>query len=276
MLSMVQFKEEKQLVRVRQMKQRQEEELVKMLARKHGVGYVDLQTVPINSDALKLIPEERAKQAKMAGFNLVGRKVAIACASPLIPQVADEVNRLRAKKYEISVYMTSKKSLEKAWSRYGDISYAVKTEQGVIDISSADIEDVLKGVTSLPAAQDMLKQALISKEAYRISKVIELILYAGYALGASDVHIEPEEEKVNLRYRLDGILTTIVSFDLATYQRILSRIKLTAGLKLNIRENAQDGRFSIKMSDSDIEIRTSTLPDSYGESIVLRILDLGS
>ena len=270
---MVQFKEEKQLVRVRQMKQRQEEELVKMLARKHGVGYVDLQTVPINSDALKLIPEERAKQAKMAGFNLVGRKVAIACASPLIPQVADEVNRLRAKKYEISVYMTSKKSLEKAWSRYGDISYAVKTEQGVIDISSADIEDVLKGVTSLPAAQDMLKQALISKEAYRISKVIELILYAGYALGASDVHIEPEEEKVNLRYRLDGILTTIVSFDLATYQRILSRIKLTAGLKLNIRENAQDGRFSIKMSDSDIEIRTSTLPDSYGESIVLRILD---
>ncbi len=270
---MVQFKEEKQLVRVRQMKQRQEEELVKMLARKHGVGYVDLQTVPINTDALKLVPEDRAKSARMAGFNLVGRKLALAVVSPLIPQVADEVKRLQDKKYEVSVYMTSKKSLEKAWSRYGDISYAVKTEQGVIDISSADIEDVLNGVTSLEAAHNMLTQALASKEAYRISKVIELILYAGYALGASDVHIEPEEEKVNLRYRLDGILTNIVSFDLATYQRILSRIKLTAGLKLNVRENAQDGRFSIKMSDTDIEIRTSTLPDSYGESIVLRILD---
>lgn len=270
---MVQFKEEKQLTRVRQMKQRQEEELVKLLAKKHGVGYVDLLTVPINTDALKLVPEERARAAKMAGFNLVGRKVALAVISPLIPQVADEVQRLKDKKYEPTVYMTSKKSLEKAWSRYGDISYAVKTEQGVIDISSADIEDVLKGVTSLPAAKTMLTQALASKEAYRISKVIELILYAGYALGASDVHIEPEEEQVNLRYRLDGILTTIISFDLGTYQRILSRIKLTAGLKLNVRENAQDGRFSIKMSDSDIEIRTSTLPDSYGESIVLRILD---
>ncbi len=270
---MVQFKEEKQLVRVRQMKERQEEESVKMLARKNGVGYVDLQTISINSDALKLIPEDRARAAKMAGFNLVGRKIAIACTSPLIPQVAHELKKLQEKKYEISLYMTSRKSLEKAWSRYGDISYAVKTEQGVIDISSADIEDVLKGVTSLPAAQNMLTQALASKEAYRISKVIELILYAGYALGASDVHIEPEEESVNLRYRLDGILTTIVRFDLPTYQRILSRIKLTAGLKLNVKSNAQDGRFSIKMSDSDIEIRTSTLPDSYGESIVLRILD---
>jgi len=270
---MVQFKEEKQLVRVRQMKQRQEEEYVKMLARKQGVGYVDLQTVPINTDALKLVPEDRARAARMAAFNLVGRKVALAVNSTLIPQVQDEVQRLRSKKYEVSVYMTSKKSLEKAWSRYGDISYAVKTEQGVIDISSADIEDVLKGVKSLETAKQLLTQALASKEAYRISKVIELILYAGYALGASDVHVEPEEEQVNLRYRLDGILTTIISFDLGTYQRILSRIKLTAGLKLNVRENAQDGRFSIKMSDTDIEIRTSTLPDSYGESIVMRILD---
>ena len=270
---MVQFKEEKQLVRVRQMKERQEEASVKRLSKKYGVGYVDLQTLSISTDALKLIPEDRARSARMAGFNLVGRKVALAVSSPLIPQVAEEVKRLRSKKYQVSVYMTSRKSLEKAWSRYGDISYAVKTEEGVIDISSADIEDVLQGVTSLPAAKSMLTEALASKEAYRISKVIELILYAGYALGASDVHIEPEEESVNLRYRLDGILTTIISFDLATYQRILSRIKLTAGLKLNVRENAQDGRFSIKMSDTDIEIRTSTLPDSYGESIVLRILD---
>lgn len=270
---MVQFKEEKQLARIRQMKQRQEEELVKMLSKKYGVGYVDLSTLSINTDALKLIPEDRARATKVAAFNLVGRKVALAALSPLIPQVQDEINRLKSKKYEPTLYMTSQRSLDKAWSRYGDISYAVKTEQGVIDISSADIQDVLREVKSLESAKLLLEQALASKEAYRISKVIELILYAGYALGASDVHIEPEEEQVNLRYRLDGILTNVASFDLGTYQRILSRIKLTAGLKLNIRENAQDGRFSIKMSDSDIEIRTSTLPDSYGESIVMRILD---
>lgn len=272
-LFMVQFQEEKSMVRVRQLKEQQEEQHVKMLAKKHGVGYVDLGTLPINTDALKLIPEDRAKTSRMAAFNLVERNIAIAISSPLIKGVSEEIEKLKSKKYNPRIFMASRKSLEKAWSRYGDISYAVKTEQGVIDISSADIEDVLKGVQDIGSAQMLLSQALASKEAYRISKVIELILYAGYALGASDVHIEPEEEKVNLRYRLDGILTNIISFDLATYLRILSRIKLTAGLKLNIRENAQDGRFSIKMSDSDIEIRTSTLPDSYGESIVMRILD---
>lgn len=270
---MVEFVEDKQMARVKLMKQRQEEELVKMLAKRNGIGYVDLSTLPINTDALKLIPEDRARSAKMAAFNIQEKKIAIAVVSPMIPQVSDEIVRLREKKYEPTVYMTSAKSLEKAWSRYGDISYAVKTEAGVIDISSADIEDVLSNVTTLGSAQELLIQAIASKEAYRVSKVIELMLYAAYALGASDIHIEPEETVVNLRYRLDGILTNIVSFDHQTYNRILSRIKLTAGLKLNVRENAQDGRFSIKLRDSDIEIRTSTLPNAYGESVVLRLLD---
>lgn len=270
---MVEFVEDKQMARVKLMKQRQEEELVKMLAKRNGIGYVDLSTLPINTDALKLIPEDRARAAKMAAFNIQEKKIAIAVVSPMIPQVSDEIVRLREKKYEPTVYMTSAKSLEKAWSRYGDISYAVKTEAGVIDISSADIEDVLSQVTTLTSARELLIQAIGSKEAYRVSKVIELMLYAAYALGASDIHVEPEETVVNLRYRLDGILTNIVSFDHQTYNRILSRIKLTAGLKLNIRENAQDGRFSIKLRDSDIEIRTSTLPNAYGESVVLRLLD---
>ena len=270
---MVEFVEDKQMARVKIMKQRQEEDLVKMLAKRNGVGYVDLSTLPINTDALKLIPEDRARAAKMAAFNIQEKKIAIAVVSPMIPQVSDEIARLREKKYEPTVYMTSAKSLEKAWSRYGDISYAVKTEAGVIDISSADIEDVLSQVTTLVSGRELLIQAIESKEAYRVSKVIELMLYAAYALGASDIHIEPEEKVVNLRYRLDGILTNIVSFDHQTYNRILSRIKLTAGLKLNIRENAQDGRFSIKLQDSDIEIRTSTLPNAYGESVVLRLLD---
>ena len=270
---MVQFAEEKHMVRVRQLKAQQEERLVKMLSKKHNIGYVDLSTLSINTDALKLIPEERARAHRMAAFNLNERAVAIAIASPMIAGVAEEVERLKAKKYQPQIFMASKRSLEKAWSRYGDISYAVVTEQGVIDISSADMQDIIEQVKTVESARAVLSQALRSKEAYRISKVIELMLYAGYALGASDVHVEPEEEKVNLRYRLDGILTNIISFDLATYNRVLSRIKLTAGLKLNLKQNAQDGRFSIKLADSDIEIRTSTLPDANGESIVMRILD---
>ncbi len=269
----VQFAESKQQERLNRLRSTQEEHMVQAMAGKHGVGYVDLGVVPINTDALKIIPEERARKGGMACFNMVERKVAIAIISPHNPLVAQEVKSLQEKKYQPQLFMASQASLERAWERYGDISYAVKTEEGIIDISSADIQDVLAQAQSLEQAKTLLDQALTSKQAYRVSKVIEIILYAAYALGASDIHIEPEEDQVGLRYRLDGMLTHITQFDLATYHRILSRIKLTAGLKLNIRENAQDGRFSIKLSDSEIEIRTSTLPDAYGESIVMRILD---
>ena len=90
---------------------------------------------------------------------------------------------------------------------------------------------------------------------------------------ASDIHIEPEEDYVRLRYRLDGVLMDILNFNQIIYALLLSRIKLISGLKLNIKNEAQDGRFSVKTKDADIEIRTSVLPGAYNESIVLRILN---
>lgn len=250
-----------------------EEVLVEVYAEKAGIEYVDLTMRPINTDALKLIPQERALAAGIASFDLVARKVHIAVRSPIPTLVQEEIAKLREKKYEVFVYMASKKSIERAWSRYGDISYSVKTEKGIIDISSADIQDILSQIKTLESAQELISEALDSNQSYRISKIIELILFSAYSLGASDVHIETSENSAKVRFRLDGILTKIVSFDLATYNRILQRIKLTSGLKINIKNNAQDGRFTIKMIDNDIEIRTSTLPDAYGESIVMRILD---
>ncbi len=270
---MLQFDEDKTMQRVRAMRERSEEKLVQSFSKKHGVGYVDLSTVSVNTDALKLIPEDRAKIAKMAAFNMIGRKLAIAVRSPLIPQVQIELDNLSQKGYSYNLFMCSESSLAKAWSRYGDISYAVKTERGVIDLSSADLQDVLESIDTLEEAKDILKQALDSKQAYRVSKVIELTLYSAHALGASDVHIEPGEFDARVRFRLDGILTNIVTIDATIYNKIRNRIKLTSGMKLNVSANAQDGRFSIKMAEREIEIRASALPDAYGESIVLRLLN---
>ncbi len=267
------FKDSKPIQKLELLRQRSEENMVSVYAKKYGIKYIDLSLIPINTDALRIIPEDRAKAAKIAAFDLIGREVKMAVLSPLPDLVKQEIKRLQEKKYIVELYMVSKRSLKKAWSRYGDISYAVKTEKGIIDISSADIEDVLVQIDSLVKARDLLQEALTSKKSYRVSKVIELILYSAYALGASDVHIETSELDASVRFRLDGILTNVISFDLTIYQRILSRIKLTAGLKINIKNNAQDGRFTIKIGNKEIEIRTSTLPDAYGESIVMRILD---
>ena len=270
---MVKFTPAKHMQKLKRLRTDSEEILVEIYAKKAGIEYVDLTMMPINTDALRLIPQERAHASGIASFDLIGRKIYLAVRSPLPTLVKEEIARLKEKKYEVIVFMASKKSIERAWSRYGDISYAVQTEKGIIDISSADIQDVLNDIKTLKSAKEIISQSLNSTKSYRISKVIELILFSGYSLGASDVHIETSEKSAKVRFRLDGILTEIVSFDLATYNRILQRIKLTAGLKINIQNNAQDGRFTIKMRENDIEIRTSTLPDAYGESIVMRILD---
>jgi type II secretory ATPase GspE/PulE/Tfp pilus assembly ATPase PilB-like protein len=102
---------------------------------------------------------------------------------------------------------------------------------------------------------------------------LEIILAGGLSTGASDIHFEPEELAVRLRYRLDGVLVDVLSFDHDTYRLTLSRLKLLSGLKLNIGDEAQDGRFSIKIKGDEIELRTSILPGNYAETLVLRILN---
>lgn len=95
----------------------------------------------------------------------------------------------------------------------------------------------------------------------------------GMALDASDIHIEPEDETVRVRYRLDGVLTDLLAIDHPTYKLVLSRIKLLSGMKLNIASAAQDGRFSVKVGGHEMEIRSSIIPGNYGETVVMRLLD---
>lgn len=106
-----------------------------------------------------------------------------------------------------------------------------------------------------------------------VSDLLSLILAGAIHLFASDIHLEPQEENVRLRIRLDGMLQDVFYFNQETYRLLLSRIKLLAGLKLNIHDRAQDGSFSVELPDLEIEIRTSALPADYGESIVMRILN---
>ncbi|HIP33958.1 MAG TPA: type II/IV secretion system protein [Bacteroidia bacterium] len=262
-----------QMQRLKKLKIKSEERLVKTFAKSAGVKYVDLSLKSINTDALKLIPEVRSREAHMVVFDMKDRDLDIAVRSTLPQKTQEEIQKLKDKKYNITIYMASAKSIDKAWSRYGDISYAVVTERGVIDLSSADIQDVLEQVKTLEDAKIILSEAINSNKSYRISKIIELFLYAAYALGASDIHIETSEDGARVRFRMDGILTEVANFDMQTFGRILNRIKLTAGLKISVKENSQDGRFTIRLADLELEIRTSTLPDAYGESVVMRLLD---
>src|SRR3989344_6091504 len=179
---MVQFDEEKQDERVRALHRKEEEELVASLSRRHGVPYLDLSTHPINIDALRISKEADARAAQIAVFDVIDKKIDVAVLSPENEKTVEVIDDLKRRGYIPEVFMVSHQSLEKVWSRYKDLSYSLETKSGALDIS----------------------------------KILEIILAGAISLKASDVHLEPEEKDVRLRYRLDGILTDILHFDFET------------------------------------------------------------
>ncbi len=269
----VTFDEDKQDKRLDEFKRREEEDVAQILAARHGLEYADLAPVPINMDALRLVLEKDARDAKLAPFSLIGKRVKVAVVSPQNEKAKEIIDNLQRKGYEVTVVVASPISLDKAWSRYADLSFSVETKAGSLDVSSEDIANFIGSIKTIEDVRASITEILKLKKGFRISKILEIILAGSLATKASDVHVEPEEAYVRLRYRLDGVLTDILQFDSETFQLLLSRIKLLSGLKLNIKSEAQDGRFSVKIGEDDIEIRTSILPGAYSESIVLRILN---
>ncbi|MBP9701790.1 MAG: type II/IV secretion system protein [Candidatus Pacebacteria bacterium] len=270
---MVTFDEDKSNRKIGELLKKEEEDLVQLLSQKNNIEYIDLSVISINTDALRLIDEHKAFDAKVAAFAIVDKKVKIAARNPSDPKVSDIAEGLKHSGYEPIVFIASTASLEKAWKAYKDISFAYETKAGALDIANEEISNIVAKAKSLPETQAILKEILIQNKSYRVSRMLETIIAGAIATEASDIHLEPEEEYIRLRYRLDGVLADVITFDVATYSLLLSRIKLLSGLKLNVKKGAQDGRFSVKVKDTDIEIRTSVLPGAYNESVVLRLLN---
>ncbi len=270
---MVQFNEEKQNERLEELKRHEAENLTEVLSEKYELPYLDLALVPVNIDALRVLKEEDAIAAQIAVFNIVDKKLHVGVLSPSTEQTKNAIAALTEKGYIPIIYLVSPESLKKVWDRYKDLSMSMETKGGALDLSNEGIIALLEKVTTLDELQKLLEEGLAEKKAYRISRILETILAGALAQKASDIHVEPEEAYVRLRYRLDGVLTDIIRFDTDTYNLILSRIKLLSNLKLNIKGKAQDGRFSIKLEGDEIEIRTSLLPGAYNDSIVLRVLN---
>ncbi|MEI6494578.1 MAG: GspE/PulE family protein, partial [bacterium] len=228
----------------------------------------------INTDALRLIEESEAHKATIATFQISGKNLSIAIQTPNNQLAQDIIADFKQKNYIVTTYLCSETSLTRAWELYAEISQSERAEAGVIEISEKAINQMLDEIKTV----DQVKVSAIAAQdkiihGGAISGMLETILAGALSTEASDIHIEPQDAEVRLRYRLDGVLQDILYFDKRIYQQILSRIKLVSGLRLNIKQMAQDGRFSIRVGEAEIEIRTSILPGNYGESIVMRVLN---
>lgn len=267
------FDDQKSQKKIEKLHKKEEEELAQILSSRYGLPYADLTTVSIDTDGLRLIPEERARRGKLAIFDKVGKKLKVGILSPNRQETKAELHSLENRSYILETYMVSTASLERAWARYKDLSFATEAKAGSLDVSNEEISNFISKVRKTEDVIKMIEDTMHMKKAFKVSRIVEIVIAGAIATGASDIHVEPEEGDVGLRFRLDGVLTEITRFDTETYKLLLSRIKLLSGMKLNIKDTSQDGRFSVKIDEAEIEIRSSVLPGAYNESIVLRLLN---
>jgi type II secretory ATPase GspE/PulE/Tfp pilus assembly ATPase PilB-like protein len=270
---MILFDEDKSIKRIEDLNKREEEELAQLLASRSNLPYVTFSVTPVNTDALRLIDEHRAREARMAIYDKVDKNLEIGILSPKTEEMLKVLEELKTRGYHPNLSVVSMQSLNRAWALYKELSFASETKAGSLEVSNEEISMLLQQVKTVGDIKTKINELLGQSKGFKISKIFEIVLAGALATGASDIHIEPEEAYVRLRYRLDGVLNNVLSFDRDTYSLLLSRIKLLSGLKLNIKQDAQDGRLSVRISDADIEIRVSVLPGGYGESIVMRVLN---
>ncbi len=267
------FDEEKQNKQLDDLRKQEEEELVATLAEsKYHLPYVDLYRLGIDNESLRTISEKDAIEMNVAPFKLFGKNIFIAVRSPsddLLKTLKDAMERHNL---EPTFYMASEASLKKVWDRYREISMAENLKIGGLDISPEVLRDTAKNIEYVQDIEKLIIEALEGNKIHKISRLLEIILAGAIAVKASDIHIEPEKDRGRLRLRLDGVLQDINFFGLDVYHLLNSRIKLLSGMKLTSKI-AQDGRFSIMEEKDEINIRTSLIPGTYGESIVMRILD---
>jgi type IV pilus assembly protein PilB len=263
----------KQLEKLEELKKQEEEESIQILSDKYGLPYIDLRGLSPEPEAMQTITEEEAIEASVAPFKMVGKKLFIATPTPTSPAVEKLLRPLEDKGIQLTLFMCSHSSLDHVISRYKDFTHGSKVEGGMLDLSEKKMASLMGQFQTRDELQKVFDEMSHSQILYKTTRILELMMAGALKLKASDIHIEPEETKVRLRYRVNGALEDIAFFDFALQKNITSRLKLLSGLKLSTIASAQDGRFSIDLGEVEVDMRVSVVPGNYGESFVMRILD---
>lgn len=270
---MTQFDDTYGVDKMEELRRKEEAHLIESLSAQYGLPYVNLRGITINPDAILTIEEETARDARCVAFELQNKKLSVAIRNPNNQKTKAVLVDLEHKGYTLNIVMTSTESLEHAWERYKDRKDTAAVKKGVLDIDPDAIVTLMDKLTSVEEVTAAILDVRTLNSARRVSETLEAMFAGALSLGASDIHIEPEEHGIRLRYRLDGVLHDIIDLERSIYERLISRLKLLSGLVLNIRDEAQDGRFTFDIGEKKVEVRSSVIPGASGESMVMRLLD---
>ncbi|MFZ2187251.1 MAG: GspE/PulE family protein [Candidatus Moraniibacteriota bacterium] len=241
------------------------EEQASLLANAHGLTYTDLHVFPMSAEDIILIPESEAKKFNLVLFNTKNALARFALLDPANAeafQFIKDVSALHG--WQPEIYIVSQPSLERAWKAYSKRTFIDNLDLVRVSLGGDDVEKFEKDFGELVALKD--------SHTANTSRAMEIILAGARKLHASDIHLEPEENEVRLRYRIDGVLQEIGNLPQERYHLMLSRIKMIAKMRLNVRKEAQDGHFFINLEDKRIDVRVNSIPGKYGENINMRLL----
>ncbi|MEK9152299.1 MAG: GspE/PulE family protein, partial [Patescibacteria group bacterium] len=251
--------------KMEEIKIKEKEQLAKAKATQMGLEYIALFGFPISPEALQLIPRQQAKEHKVLAFLYTGSELRIGAVDPNDPAVKEIAFQAQERAHASSkVYLISEHSFEVAEKLYDSLPEVKEVVKGV-EITDEDLK-------KFQALVPTLKQLDEHVQKVSTTDFVTLVIAAALGAGVSDIHIEAEETEVIVRLRIDGILQKVASVKKEYWPRIINRIKLIAVLKLSITTAPQDGRFTIYLKDDKVDVRVSTLPTSYGESVVMRLL----
>ncbi|EKD86203.1 MAG: hypothetical protein ACD_37C00416G0001, partial [uncultured bacterium] len=262
------YKEEKLSKKLSSLQLTSQEKETAESAKRNKMDYVNLHGFPIDPESLVLIPEEEAREKKYAVITRTGKKLTAVITDPkcdlkeISNRLADDFG------YEISQkFLVSTPSFELLLTRYKSVPKSVISSD--IGLTKEALEKAQGKVQNLAALKGRIRDVATTE-------LLETLIAGSIMTKSSDIHIDPQKDSVDVRYRIDGILQNISTIPHDAYRRVLSRVKLIGGMKLNVTNIPQDGRVTIDMGgDKTIDFRLSVLPTAYGETLVIRLLGLG-
>jgi MSHA biogenesis protein MshE len=240
-----------------------EEGIAEALARQLGLPYVNLKFYNFNRNVSMKLPEQAARRFRAVALEDRGASFLVGMSDPTDLFAYDELTRLLKKEIEAAVVAEglALQTLDQIYRRTERITGLARELE----------QDLGEGVVDFGALG-----ATLGAEEAPVVKLLQSVFEDAMQAGASDVHIEPQEGRLQIRIRVDGVLHVQTEADNRVAPAVALRLKLMCGLDISEKRQPQDGRFNVKVGDRAVDVRLSTLPTQYGESIVMRLLNRSS
>jgi len=241
-----------------------DEDIAEFLGKYYKVPPINLTEIELDQEVVSLIPDELAKKYKVIPVNRTGRTLVVAMADPTNIHAIEEIEFLT--NYKVEPVVTTENQIKTAIDKYHDSTEMLDDVMATFDDSDIGIADVVDEEINASDLESASAEA-------PVVKLVNHLIHDAVQKKASDIHFEPYESALRIRYRIDGVLYAVLSPPLKLKNALVSRVKIMSKLDIAERRLPQDGRMSMRVGQKKLDFRVSTLPTMWGEKVVLRILD---